>query len=168
MPLFKGFRVNRTNGAGAGRGDQPYPSFSPRIPGPTTPIRIDGNRGAPMPPRDTKEARKANSAKAKEKALKSINKTPLTPDPSPFGSKSGFVPSEPARAYDSARYAEQRLEKNQYYPLIHKTAKEFKETDQDTVGSYIETGKSLWTDEGQKWVEEKGSGAKKKRDEEYG
>lgn len=165
MPSFRGFRVNRTNGAGAGRGDQPYPSFSPRIPGSPTPIRIDGNRSAPMPPRDTKAARKANSAKAKAKALKSINKSPLTPDDSPF-SRSGFKRSEASEAYDSALYAEQRLARNEYYPLIHKTAKEFKQTDEDIVGTYTATGKSVWSDEGQKWIGERD--LKKKRDEEYG
>lgn len=167
MPVFRGMRQNRTNGSSAGRGDQPYPSFSPRPPGSTTPIRIDGNRSAPMPPRDTKAARKANSAKAKEKALKSINKNPLTPDDTPW-SKTGFKQSDASNAYDSAGYAEKRLKDDKYPPLMHKSAKEFKETDEDTVGSYLATGKSAWSDEGQDWVAKKGSGAKKKRDEEYG
>lgn len=162
MPIFRGKRVNRTNGAGAGRGDQPYERFNP-----PSRIRIDSGRSAPMPPRDTEVARKANRPTTKDKALKKINKNPLTPADNPW-SRTGFKPSEASTAYDTARYAESRLTEDKYRPLPNTSAEKFKESDQDVVGSYIATGKSSYTDEGRKWVAEKGSGAKKKRDEEYG
>lgn len=47
MPLFKGLRVNRTNGAKAGRGDNPHP---------VNPMRPSGMGGA-MPPRPNPAAR---------------------------------------------------------------------------------------------------------------
>ena len=139
----------------------------PPMPGKPSVVKISSDGPAPRPPSDTRAARKANSPKAKEKALKSINKNPLTPDDTPW-SKSGFKQSEAASDYDSARYSEQRLAKDEYPSLMHTSAKEFKESDEDTVGSYIATGKNRFSDEGQDWIAKKGSGAKKKRDEEYG
>lgn len=135
----------------------------PTIPMGKPVLKIDSSSNSnPAPTLSRRET------KRKDKALKSINKNPLTPDPSSFGSASGFKQSDAGSAYDSARYAEQRLAKGNYPSLVHTSAKDFKQTDEDTVGSYIATGKSGWSDEGQKWIAEKGSGAKKKRDEEYG
>lgn len=148
-------------------GGSTSPAARPPIPGKPSVVKISSDGPAPQPPSDTRAARKANSPKAKEKALKKINKKPLTPEDTPW-SKTGFKQSEAASDYDSARYAEQRLAKGDYPNLIHRTGKEQKEFDQDTVGAYVATGKSTWSDEGRDWVDKKGSGAKKKRDEEYG
>lgn len=117
-----GIRNRIRGGAGAGRGDNPHDSGvdagSSSMGGPPRPreiVKIDGgNAGAssnPVP--DTRAARKANSPKAKAKALKEVNKNPLkkSSDNDPFASPSGFVPSQAASDFTSANSAEKRLAK---------------------------------------------------------
>jgi len=178
MPSFKGFRVNRgASGAGAGRGDSPYshikaPVPPPRGSGPRPPGRttIGSADIKPNPVPDTKAARKANSPKAKSKALKAINKNPLKPS-SGFASDAGFERSQEAVDYDSARISESSLKRNNYRdmpqnPITGKagrTATEQRDDDEDTVGSYLATGKNKYSTEGQKWMKENSADTRRKR-----
>lgn len=180
MPSFLGRRVNRTNGAGAGRGDNPYPGVKAPVPPPLGGPRgsgsgrmvIGGSGGASTEPNrvpDTKAARKANSPKAKAKALKAVNKNPLTPSDS-FASDAGFERSDEAFTYDSARIAESSLKRNTYKDmpknmrgLAGRTASEQRDDDEDTVGAYVATGKSKYSTEGQKWMKENSADTRRKR-----
>ena len=184
MPIFKGFRVNRgASGAGAGRGDNPYSQgqmTNPAFPQYRSMVSINPYSGVQTigekPPAqsvglsDNKAARKANSPKAKAKALKAINKTPLEPSDS-FASDAGFRRSEASMDYDSARIAEGSLKRNNYRdmpknPITGKagrTATEQRDDDEDTVGSYLATGKNKYSTEGQKWMKENSADTRRKR-----
>lgn len=192
MPSFKGFRINRgASGAGAGRGDSPYSHIKAPVPPPrgqvTNPafpqyrsmVSVNPHSGVQtigeMPPAqsvglsDNKAARKANSPKAKAKALKAINKNPLKPSDS-FASEAGFERSQESVDYDSARIAESRLKRNNYRDMpkspsgkAGRTATEQKDYDEDTVGSYLATGKSQHSTEGQKWMKENSADTRRKR-----
>ena len=193
MPIFKGFRVNRgASGAGAGRGDSPYSHIKAPVPPPrgqaTNPafpqyrsmVSVNPYSGAQTigekPPAqsvglsDNKAARKANSPKAKAKALKAINKNPLKPS-SGFASDAGFERSQEAVDYDSARISESSLKRNNYRdmpqnPITGKagrTATEQRDDDEDTVGSYLATGKNKYSTEGQKWMKENSADTRRKR-----
>jgi hypothetical protein len=133
--------------------------------------RLEGSSSSnPVP--DTRAARKANSPKAKAKALKSVNKNPMTParEGSYNASEVGMERSEASTDYQLARGAEKRLAIGTYPPEPPKPAtttwagKEFpadqrtgKERDEDTVGSYKATGKT--DDAG--WLKKNGSKVRK-------
>lgn len=180
MPSFRGIRVTRTSGYGAGRGDNPHPSMASMPPSPGSPGGPPPP--PPLPPRpvgmsDSRVARKANSPKRMAKALKNVNKNPLGVHEdeysTAFSSDYGFKESDAATAYNIALHAESSLKNNKYDsiprpPGSNWTPEMLREHDQDTVGSYLATGKGRYTDEAQSWIDKKGSGARKRRDAEYG
>lgn len=153
MAKFMGFRVNRgASGAGAGRGDNPHAAPRPRPMG--TPFI--GGTGAqhwgpstqrnPVP--NTRAARKANSPKAKARALKAVNKKP-------FGLEEygvhGLAASDAELAYQNALLSQDRLMADRgNYEVGY--SYDDREHDDNIVGAYIATGKSLWSNEGQKWM----------------
>lgn len=178
MAIFGGRRMFRpASGAGAGRGDDAHGAGAlPRIPGaprpPAPPIKIGSGASTPNPLPNTRAARKANSPKAKARALKAVNKNPLTPSNDSFASKNGFEESDAARSYVIASGAEKRLAADKYPSEPPKPAtytfagKEFpadqrtmKQRDTDAVGSYKETGES----HNDEWLKEKGTQAIQKK-----
>jgi len=97
---------------------------------------------------DTRAARKANSPKAKARALKAVNKKPLTPvKPGEewLGSDAGFELSEPASTFSTAKSAERRLATGQSRSMIDGEKREA--DDKATVKKYAKTGKALsWSE----------------------
>ena len=178
MPSFRGIRQTLRGGAGAGRGDAPYtaPSSGIKPPPPPPPIatrlpRLEGSSSSnPVP--DTRAARKANSPKAKAKALKSVNKNPMTParEGAYNASEIGMERSDASADYQLARGAGKRLAIGTYPseppkpPTTTWAGKEvpndqrtMKERDEDIVGSYKATGTAV--DEG--WLKKNGSKVRK-------
>lgn len=172
MPSFRGLRQTLRGGGNAGRGDSPYPHLNAPVPPPRTPgiprpserLVIGGGSVSPNPVPDTKSARKANSPKAKDRALKNVNKSPLTPAEghrSMFSSDAGFEFSDPAFAYQTARHAEKRMAENSYPKSV--AAGELREWDEDNVGSYLATGELPDGPKGSKWAAEHSNKAKREK-----
>ena len=128
--------------------ENPMRSSAPRA---TPRLTIGGSGGESIAPNavpDTKAARKANSPKAKARALKAVNKKPLTPvKPGEewLGSDAGFELSEPASTFSTAKSAERRLATGQSRSMIDGEKREA--DDKATVKKYAKTGKALsWSE----------------------
>lgn len=184
MSIFRGIRQTIRGGAGAGRGDNAHASPATSMPAPprpprppARPLKIDSGSLEPNPVPNTRAARKANSPRAKAKALKEVNKNPLTPAEAPFGSEAGFHESTPAMDYNAARQAQQRMTDwgqptshgysayaiQQSKTLSGGDIRPMRERDSDRIGAYVNTGESPHGEKGSKWVAEHGYDVTKKR-----
>jgi hypothetical protein len=169
-----GRRVNRQYSPHGYTTPKPKHSTVPSSELPKPSIKIGEDMAATKqgPVSNTRAARKANSPKAKAKALKSVNKNPMTParEGAYNASEIGMERSDASADYQLARGAEKRLAIGTYPPEPPKPAtttwagKEFpadqrtgKERDEDIVGSYKATGTAI--DAG--WLKKNGSKVRK-------
>jgi hypothetical protein len=160
MPSFMGRRVNRQYSPHGHTTppSHPWDDMSPSGPIPKYDGPIMGVSAPPLvipgltvgdsnPVPDTRAARKANSPKAKAKALKKINKKPLTParEGAYNASEIGMERSSASTHYNLARGAERRLASGDY-PVTRMR-------DKDEVASYKATGKT----DSVRWLKKHGS-----------
>ena len=192
MPMFRGLRQTLRGGnTGSSRlddahgvfPDHPYNHILPASalpadmqemvanpmrsapPRPTPRLTIGGSGGESVAPNavpDTRAARKANSPKAKARALKEINKNPLTPLSNPAEDYFGRTFEESPQAWDYRRAKTAESDLANGYPLVPGLTKESEDNRRkDIVGSYIATGKNEATPEGQAWMGKHGSRVKR-------
>ncbi len=173
MPSFMGRRVNRQYSPHGYTTPKPKHSTVPSSELPKPRIKIGEDMAATKqgPVSNTRAARKANSPKAKAKALKSVNKNPMTP----AGDGDGFIPSQAANDYTMAHNAESRLKdselNNNSSSYVDQKAtthrgnaiRPLRERDEDRVGAYIATGESPYGPKGEEWVAKEGFEARQKK-----